>query len=177
MLSHYKGTTKIAEVIRLELPYLPTNKSNNPLTLIRVSIKSAFPPIKIYCAMKCISFASQGFCYRSYPLSSVYKFFYATELFSFSSQTHLTIFFNLKPNKSNSQQPSLDPTFLNCSSIHLFIFIENSTKFTIFAVSLSSPSILPSAYSDHLCSHSCSERILPWSPMTFIWPHPRYIFI
>lgn len=47
--SHYKGTTKITEAIRLELPYLPTNKSNNPL--ISASINSVFPPIAMYCAM------------------------------------------------------------------------------------------------------------------------------
>lgn len=152
MLTHYKGTTKIAEVIRLELPYLPTNKSNNPLILVCVSIKSALCPITKYCAMNCSLFASKGFCYWNYSLSSVYKFSYATELFSFSSQTHLTIFLNLKPNQRINQQPSLDPTFSNCSSIRLLSFIENSTKCTIFAVSLSSPSILSSTYSDLLCS-------------------------
>lgn len=117
----------MTKVIRLELPYLPINKSNN--LLLCVSIKSAFPPITIHCATNCISLASRVFCYWNYSLSSVYKKFYATELFSFSSQTYLTIFLNFKPKQQIVHKPPWSPpclwqfissTYL-CSLLHLFI--------------------------------------------------------
>ena len=128
MQSHYKGTTKITEVIRLELPYLPTNKSNNPV--ICVSIKCAFSPMTMYCALNRISFASQGFCHWNHSLLSVYKFLCATEFIflQFTDTSYNT--FQLKT--SPKQQPihnlhgapphsSTTPSF--CSSFFIILFI------------------------------------------------------